>query len=112
MLLEFEMPVNGLSRTSSTSSTNSWNLSFSCWRSFSIAGGGLGSLVMFWALTDDWLVIWRTLLFDALLVWSTAKNRKLSETNAQANIDAQRRTAAITSGWPPFAARRARPVAA
>src|SRR3954454_20321805 len=91
MLDELDSPVNGPSRMSSTSSMNSWRPVFSFSRSFSTPFGGFGSLVSDSAFTFGLLpVIELTWLFDALLVWLTAKNRKLSVTNEQVMIDAQR----------------------
>src|SRR5256885_3536256 len=101
MLLEFEMPVNGDSRTSSTSSTNSWNLSFSFSRTFSTAGGGFGSFVIDSGLTSGASPVMAFVWFlDAVLVWLTAKKRKLSVTKAQARMAAQRTIEPITSVLP------------
>ena len=110
MLLEFEMPVKGASRMSSTSSTNSWNESFSCSRTFSTAGGGFGSLVIYSGLTSGASPVMAFAWFcDAVLVWLTAKKRKLSVTKAQARMAAQRTIEAITSLMPFGCSRAAAP---
>src|SRR3954468_2590416 len=101
MSFALEMLVNGGVRTSLTSSTNSWNPSFSFSRSFSTLFGGLGSLLTFSALTSAASPVMAfTWFFDAVLVWFVAKKRKLSVTKAQAMIAAQRMIEPITSRLP------------
>src|SRR3954463_13598516 len=90
MSFESTIPVNGERSTSFTSSTNSWNLSFSFSRTCSTAGGGLGTLVADSAFTPASPEIPLTEFCDAVLVWFTAKNRKLNVTNAQAMSESQR----------------------
>src|SRR3954452_14387120 len=90
MFVESTIPVNGERSTSSTSSTNSWNLSFSFSRTCSTAAGGLGTLVADSDFTFPCPLIPFTEFCDAVLVWLTAKNRKLKVTNAQAIRASQR----------------------